>query len=169
MTRALLAVSVLLIGALALVSGQTQEGTPFRIEKLDPSLDEIIDASAPIETLGDRFGLTEGPVWVEEGQSGYLLFSDNAANVIYKWERNKPLSVFLEKSGYTGNDVTHAGAQTVAGRLAILLIGSNGLALDPGRATGRDSDDRPDRFSAREKRNTHHSGRSIRRQTIQRP
>jgi gluconolactonase len=131
MKKAFLAAAVVLAAGFTLVSAQTQEGTPFRIEKLDPSLDEIIDPNAPIETLGDRFGLTEGPVWVEEGQGGYLLFSDNAANVIYKWERNKPLSVFLEKSGYTGNDVSHAGAQTVAGRLAILLIGSNGLALDP--------------------------------------
>jgi len=110
---------------------QTTGGTSFRIERLDPALDEIVSPDAALETLGDRFALTEGPVWVPEGQDGYLLFSDNAANVIYKWERNRPLSVFLEKSGYTGADVTNVGAQTIAGRVAILLIGSNGLALDP--------------------------------------
>jgi gluconolactonase len=38
--------------------------------------------------------------------------------------------VFLENSGYTGRDVTTVGAQTIAGRVPILLIGSNGLALD---------------------------------------
>jgi len=43
----------------------------------------------------------------------------------------KPLSVYLEKSGYTGTDTLNVGQQTIAGRLAILLIGSNGLALDP--------------------------------------
>jgi gluconolactonase len=110
---------------------QTQNGTPFRIEKLDPALDEIIAPDATLETLGDRFALTEGPVWVPEGRDGYLLFSDNAANVIYKWSANSPLSVFLEKSGFTGTDNSRVGAQTVAGRVAILLIGSNGLALDP--------------------------------------
>jgi gluconolactonase len=68
---------------------------------------------------------------VPEGQDGYLLFSDNAGNVIYKWQRDRPLSVFLEKSGFTGSDNTRVGAQTIAGRVAILLIGSNGLALDP--------------------------------------
>ena len=52
-------------------------------------------------------------------------------NVIYKWQRDRPLSVFLEKSGFTGSDNTRVGAQTVAGRVGILLIGSNGLALDP--------------------------------------
>src|SRR5678816_2501051 len=46
-------------------------------------------------------------------------------------DRGKPLSVFLERSGYTGRDVSTVGAQTVAGRVPILLIGSNGLALDP--------------------------------------
>jgi gluconolactonase len=103
---------------------------PFRVVKLDPALDDIVSTDAKLETLGEHFGLTEGPVWVQEGRVGYLLFSDCAANVIYKWAPNAPLSVFLEKSGYTGTDVSNVGDQTVSGRLAILLIGSNGLALD---------------------------------------
>ena len=121
--------AVLISGALA-VDAQRSEGTPFRVERLSPALDAIVTADAQLELLGDRFALTEGPVWVRDGD-GYLLFSDNAANVIYKWARGQPLTVFLEKSGYTGTDVTRVGAQTVAGRVPILLIGSNGLALDP--------------------------------------
>ena len=40
--------------------------------------------------------------------------------------------MYLERSGYTGNDALNAGQQTISGgRVAILLIGSNGLALDP--------------------------------------
>jgi gluconolactonase len=120
-----------LVAAIRLVHAQAPGGTPFRIERLDPALDEIIAPDAQLETLGDRFALTEGPVWVQDGADGYLLFSDNAANVIYKWAANKPLSVFLESSGFTGKDNSRAGAQTVAGRVAIVLIGSNGLALDP--------------------------------------
>src|SRR4026208_2580978 len=128
--------SLPLLGVLAfftLAAAQAPGGTPLRIEKRDPSLDEIIAPDAQLETLGDRFALTEGPVWVpgENGQPGYLLFSDNAANVIYKWAPNSPLSVFLETTGHTGRDVNNVGAQTIAGRVAILLIGSNGLALDP--------------------------------------
>ncbi len=119
--------------SLFLLKAQSPADSPFRIEKLDPSLDEIIAPDAKLETLGDRFALTEGPVWIpgENGQPGFLLFSDNAANVIYKWAEGKPLSVFLENSGFSGRDNTNVGAQTVAGRVAILLIGSNGLALDP--------------------------------------
>ena len=119
------------IAAAVVLGGQTRAEAPFRIERLDPLLDAIVDPDARLETLGDRFALTEGPVWRHAPAGGYLLFSDNAANVIYRWEPGKPLSVFLENSGYTGRDVTTVGAQTVAGRVPILLIGSNGLALDP--------------------------------------
>ena len=57
------------------------------------------------KALGDHFGLTEGPVWAQEGKSGHLLFSDCAANVIYKWAPGAALSVFLENSGSTGQRV----------------------------------------------------------------
>jgi len=109
----------------------TNADMPFRVERLDQALDAVLSADATVETLGDRFALTEGPVWIREPGGGYLLFSDNAANVIYKWQRGRPLTVFLEKSGFTGSDISRVGAQTVAGRVPILLIGSNGLALDP--------------------------------------
>ena len=126
-TLALVAVAALSTS----VRAQWTEAKPFTIERLDPALDAIIAPTAKLETLGDRFALTEGPVWVGDGANGYLLFSDNAANVIYKWAPGVPLSVFLERSGFTGTDNTKVGAQTVAGRVPILLIGSNGLALDP--------------------------------------
>lgn len=129
--RLLLACVVLAIVPFAYGAAQAPAGTAFTIERLDPTLDEIIPPDATLETLGDRFALTEGPVWVPERDGGYLLFSDNAANVIYKWAPGRPLTVFLERSGYTGSDLSSVGAQTIAGRVAILLIGSNGLALDP--------------------------------------
>jgi gluconolactonase len=111
------------------LSAQTLPTVAYKLVRLDSALDEIITADAKLEILGEHFGLTEGPVWIRDG--GYLLFSDCAANVIYKWSPNAPLSVFLEKSGFTGTNNLEVGQQTIAGRLAILLIGSNGLALDP--------------------------------------
>src|SRR5687768_17911494 len=77
-------VTAWLIG-LAAAGGQTPDGAPFRIERLHPALDDVVAADARLELLGDRFALTEGPVWVRDGDAGYLLFSDNAANVIYRW------------------------------------------------------------------------------------
>jgi gluconolactonase len=122
---------ILALGIGAVSFAQPPAERPFKIIKLDPALDDIISSNAKLETIGEHFGLTEGPVWVQHGDDGYLLFSDNAGNQIYKWSPHAPLSVFLQKSGYTGNDVMNAGAQTVTGGgVAILLIGSNGLTLD---------------------------------------
>lgn len=115
----------------AALHAQVLRTVPYNLVRLDPALDSILTADSPLEVLGEHFGLTEGPVWVKDAAGGYLLFSDCAANVIYKWQPNAPLSVFLERSGFTGTDNLNVGQQTIAGRLAILLIGSNGLALDP--------------------------------------
>ncbi len=115
----------------SLAIAQAPAARPFKIVQLDPALKDIVAAEAKLETLGDHFGLTEGPVWVQQGDNGYLLFSDNAGNQIYKWTAREAFSVFLPKSGYTGSDVMNVGAQTVTGGgVAILLIGSNGLTLD---------------------------------------
>jgi gluconolactonase len=51
---------------------------PFKIVRLDPALDQIIEPNAKLETLGEHFGLTEGPVWIKQSHNGYLLFSDCA-------------------------------------------------------------------------------------------
>ncbi len=115
----------------AALHAQVIRTVPYNLVRLDPQLDSIITADAPLEILGEHFGLTEGPLWVKDANGGFLLFSDCAANVIYKWQPQAPLSVFLERSGFTGAENLNVGQQTIAGRLAILLIGSNGLALDP--------------------------------------
>ncbi len=122
---------LLLLFVAAALHAQVIRTVPYNLERLDPALDSILTADSPLEILGEHFGLTEGPVWIKDANGGYLLFSDCAANVIYKWQPNAPLSVYLERSGFTGKDNLNAGQQTIAGRLAILLIGSNGLALDP--------------------------------------
>ena len=62
---------------------------PFSITKLDPALDELIAPDAKLESLGDYFGLVEGPVWVPDPQGGYLLISDMLSNVIYKETADK--------------------------------------------------------------------------------
>jgi gluconolactonase len=77
----------LVLGAIAVwcvLTAQTPGGSA--VVRLDPALDEIIAPDAKAELLkGDYFGFLEGPVWVQEGAAGYLLFSDTAANAIYKW------------------------------------------------------------------------------------
>lgn len=101
------------------------------VERLDPALDAIVPANPKIFKLGEGFQFTEGPIWVHDEKvaaKGYLMFSDPNANTIYKYtpdETSGTLSVFREKSGYDGADITEYGQP-----------GSNGLTLDAqGRLT----------------------------------
>jgi len=75
--------------------------------------------------------MTEGPLWIDDAAGGHLLFSDIPANAIYKWTPDGELSVYMEEAGYTGDDILNAGAQSTSGRRHIILIGPNGLTLDP--------------------------------------
>jgi len=64
---------------LALASGvRASAQATTRIEKLDPALDAIIDATQPVKVVADGFGgplgPAEGTLWWKEG--GYLLFND---------------------------------------------------------------------------------------------
>jgi gluconolactonase len=103
---------------------------PFNITRSDPGLDAVVAADTTAELLATGFGLNEGPVWVREGQSGYLLVGGLLDNVIYKVAADKTVSVFMEKAGYTGTDVNHTGTQTRSGRSHVLLIGPSCASLD---------------------------------------
>lgn len=131
MRLALAAVAV----AMSVAAGQAalaQDGAPvprqFRITRLDPALDAIVSPGATLETLGEHFGLTEGPLWVQD-DGGYLLFTDLTANVIYKRTPQGQLSVFAENI-VDAADILNVGQQTRSGRMATIIIGANGLSLD---------------------------------------
>ncbi len=88
------------------------------ILRLDPRLDALLPADAKIEVLASGFVWSEGPVWVPEGEGGFVLFSDIPRNRVMKWKEGEGVSVYLEPSGYTG--VEDYGKEP----------GSNGLLLD---------------------------------------
>jgi gluconolactonase len=110
--------------------GPAPEPKPFNIARSDAGLDAIVDANTTAELLATGFGLNEGPVWVREGQSGYLIVGGLLDNVLYKIAADKTVSVFMEQAGYTGNDVNHTGTQTRSGRSHVLLIGPSCASLD---------------------------------------
>jgi gluconolactonase len=121
--------------ALALVSAQApQTAQPFsgKVTRLDPALDAVVSPNAKMEVLvTDYFGSSEGPIWVDDGQ--FLLFSDQAANRIYKWDPAvDKLSVFMENAGYHGKpeDVPNIALFLYNGLHYIQLMGTNGLAID---------------------------------------
>jgi len=107
-----------------------------RVVSLDPSLDRIISTDEKVYVVkgSNEFGITDGNVWVPDGQSGYLLFSDIVANVIYKWTpATQQLSVYLDKSGYTGAPakISTEGYLARSGPFNVFDFGSNGIAIDP--------------------------------------
>lgn len=110
--------------------GPAPASKPFNITRSDPGLDAVLASDATAESMARGFGLNEGPVWVREGQSGYLLLGGLLDNVIYKIAADKTVSVFMEKAGYTGTDVDHTGTQTRSGRSHVLLIGPSCASLD---------------------------------------
>ena len=110
--------------------GPPPAAKPFSITRLDPALDALVDPNTTAELIANGFGLNEGPVWIREGQSGYLVISGLLDNVLYKIAADKTVSVFLEKAGYTGTDVDHVGTQTRSGRSHVLLIGPSCASLD---------------------------------------
>jgi gluconolactonase len=125
--------SFLFLVLLASTAAAQQKGPVVR---LDPRLDDIVDWAATVEKVAGDFGFSEGPVWMRKG--GFLIFSDIPANVIHKWNpTDGRVSVFLDKSGFTGADASGVGGeQTNAKGQAIYLIGSNGVTVDPqGRVT----------------------------------
>jgi gluconolactonase len=95
---------------------QSQSRNAPRIERLDPALDRLIASDAKIETLGEGYDWTEGPVWVKNG--GYLLFSDIPKNIVHRWKQGEGVRPYLQPSGYTGKEPR--GGETR----------SNGLILD---------------------------------------
>jgi gluconolactonase len=119
-----------------LAYGQNSSGNP--VVRLDPALDRLVSADAKLELVKGGFGFTEGALWVPQSKSGYLLFSDIPANVIYKWTPDGgKLSVHLDHSGYTGQDIWRVGFMQTNGKdrsdplfEEFPMIGSNGLALD---------------------------------------
>lgn len=87
------------------------------IERLDPRLDAIVDADAPVEQLSTGYGWAEGPVWVPGG--GYLLFTDPGRNIAYRWTPGVGAAPFLDPSGLAG--AVPAGVREA---------GANGMRLD---------------------------------------
>ena len=110
--------------------GPPPAARPFSIIRADPGLDALVPRGAKLELLAQGFGLNEGPVWVPDAHGGYLLVSGLLDNVIYKIAADKTVSVFMEKAGYSGDDVNHTGAQTRSGRSHVLLIGPSCTGLD---------------------------------------
>jgi len=122
--------ALLAIAAVFLFAAKARAQNLGEIVRVDPFADAIIPQDAKVEKVAGDFQFIEGPIWVHSKGQGYLLFSDIPANVIRKWDPKAGVSVFLEKSGFTGADASNVGGQTNNGFGMVNLIGSNGITLD---------------------------------------
>jgi gluconolactonase len=112
--------------------GPAPEPRPFSFTRADPAFDALVAHDAKVERVAQGFGLSEGTTWVRErGGRGFLLVAGLIDNVLYKLTADGTVSVFMERAGYTGDDVNHVGAQTRAGRSHVLLIGPSCSGVDP--------------------------------------
>lgn len=110
--------------------GPPPAATTFSISSYDPAFDRIVSPDAELIEWARGFGLNEGPVWVPDGDSGFVLVGGLLDNVIYKVTPQKEVSVYLDYAGYTGSDPEHTGTQTRSGRSHVLLIGPSCTGLD---------------------------------------
>jgi len=76
----------------------------------------FVERGTKVEVLASELGWAEGPVWAASLNA--LLFSDVAANRIYRWDESSGLSVFLSPSSHVQDDAP------------LSWRGSNGLAID---------------------------------------
>ncbi len=108
---------ITLLGAVSVIAVSQQ------IQKLDPSIDQIVPPKATLEKVATGFDKwTEGPVWTLDGT---LLFAEIPSNSILQWIPGRSATVFMHPSGYKGS-APFKGDEP----------GSNGMTLDSsGRVT----------------------------------
>jgi len=110
---------ILLSAACLIMASYADAGSPrflsTEMTVYDNRFYTFIDADSRVEILASDLGWAEGPVWVDELNA--LLFSDVAADKIYRWEESTGLHDYLFPSGHTPDGLPPAWR------------GSNGLAL----------------------------------------
>lgn len=129
--------TTLLATLLAVSFARAQSADDTSVLRLDPALDALVSPDAKVELIKGGFGFTEGPVWVQKGKSGYLLFTDIPGNVIYKLTPDGAASVYLFNAGYNGPDIWRWGGiqnngfeRTDPRFEEFAMIGADGLTLD---------------------------------------
>jgi len=129
--------TTLLATLLAVSVAGAQSADDKSVLRLDPALDALVSPDAKVELIKGGFGFTEGPVWVQKGKTGYLLFTDIPGNVIYKLTPDGAASVYLFNAGYNGPDIWRWGGiqnngfeRTDPRFEEFAMIGADGLTLD---------------------------------------
>jgi hypothetical protein len=139
MTRLSLAVCACLL-ATGFASAQTavdKAADGKSVVRLDPALDALVAPDAKVELVKGGFGFTEGPVWMQQGKTGFLLFTDIPGAVVWKLTPDGKASVYLDNTGYQGPEVWRWGGtqnngfeRTDPRFEEFSMIGADGLTVD---------------------------------------
>ena len=126
------AAASMLAGSLAFAQSANQA-----IVRLDPALDALVSSDAKVELVKGGFGFTEGPVWVQKGKDGYLLFTDIPGAVVWKLTADGKASVYLDNVGYNGPDRWRWGPVSNNSKdrndpnfEEFVMMGADGLTVD---------------------------------------
>jgi gluconolactonase len=142
MRRLWMSLAVLFVWVTGVTFMRAQIAPVNSVVRLDSALDEIVSSAAELQVVKSGFGFTEGLNWVQQGKTGYLLFSDIPANVIDKMTPDGAVSIFVDQSGYrgpwNGYTMVTVGHRQNNGKdpkdplfREFVMIGSDGLTLDP--------------------------------------
>src|SRR6266403_5002104 len=114
-----------------------QSASDKAVVRLDPALDALVSQDAKVELVKGGFGFTEGPVWVQKGKEGYLLFTDIPGAVVWKLTADGKASVYLDNVGYTGPDRWRWGPVSNNSKdrndpnfEEFVMMGADGLTVD---------------------------------------
>lgn len=97
--------------------------TPAKVERLDPSINELVPENAVLERVATGFKWTEGPLWLPTNK---LVFAEIPSNSIRLYTPGAGVSIFMQPSGYKG---TAAFTGPEPGSNAMTLDGSGRLTV----------------------------------------
>src|SRR3989442_15814317 len=96
MTRILKAV---IASVLTSFVASAQSSKDNAVVRLDPALDALVSPDAKVELVKGGFGFTEGPVWVQNGGGGDLLFTHNPPHMGLEGTPHSRAAGYLTKVG----------------------------------------------------------------------
>lgn len=132
MTSERITALLLLLYALGLncVPSPARASAHSAVLRLEPTIDALLEPDARLERVYRRDTIFDGPVWVPNGGSGYLIFSDVPGNVIDKLNPDGTVSVFL-KNIFTGRNRSEAYQSFGApGQKKFRMLGADGITID---------------------------------------
>lgn len=112
------------------ISSPARSAAESTVVRLDPAIDALLEPNAKLETLYRRDSIFDGPAWIRNGGSGYLIFSDVPENVIDKLNADGSVSPFLKNIFAGGNRSAAYQSFGGPGQKKFRMLGADGITID---------------------------------------